>query len=259
MLPRPVEIQLGEQKQTPEVKPVTNLHQAGEVCQKAEEGLAKNVENLTTVVNIKTESAEEKIDQLQFDGDMSENFTVSNRDSQQWLSRLQTQNGSDNGGTQYLGSSEQSMMSIPGIAQLIPPPVEASCSTFSFSGKPYGEFKNSLISQIPYGSSDTLKAAEAELHGVVGAKLNHHQQKGNRSFQLIRQKKSFVCSYCGKVFERHGHLERHLRIHTGEKPYGCHICGRCFNQKSSLKGHMNTHRKGKRFTSSCNIGQWANL
>ncbi|KAG7232057.1 hypothetical protein INR49_009940 [Caranx melampygus] len=133
---------------------------------KTEDSPHKSEDVPPTPVQVKSEPVEENITQPLFGGggeqmnggggdNLSETFTAFERDSQQWMSRLQGQNA-DMSSAEYLSASAQSVTSFPGMAQLLPAPVEASCSTFSFPGKPYGEIKNSMISQRPYGSIDPL-------------------------------------------------------------------------------------------------------
>jgi hypothetical protein len=59
-----------------------------------------------------------------------------------------------------------------------------------------------------------------------------------------KQRRTHVCLFCGKVYNRKYGLKIHLRTHTGYKPLKCKVCSRPFSDPSNLNKHVRLHSQG---------------
>ncbi|XP_074095896.1 uncharacterized protein LOC141525340 [Cotesia typhae] len=64
---------------------------------------------------------------------------------------------------------------------------------------------------------------------------------------VSRVRKKHMCEQCAKSFRCQSHLERHKRIHTGQRPFICNICSMSFNQQEVLRKHQESHQGKKEF------------
>lgn len=75
------------------------------------------------------------------------------------------------------------------------------------------------------------------LDGTQTVELNMPDEQG-------KQKKTHVCLFCGKIYNRKYGLKIHLRTHTGYKPLKCKVCSRPFSDPSNLNKHVRLHSQG---------------
>ena len=54
----------------------------------------------------------------------------------------------------------------------------------------------------------------------------------------MEAKLKYCCTYCTYSTSRKGDINKHERIHTGQRPFACADCGYSFTQSSHLKMHM---------------------
>jgi len=56
-----------------------------------------------------------------------------------------------------------------------------------------------------------------------------------------RTRKIYKCEFCGQISPDNWKLQKHRRMHTGERPFVCDYCGKGFTAKYTLKAHMAIH------------------
>ncbi|XP_034941708.1 LOW QUALITY PROTEIN: fez family zinc finger protein erm-like [Chelonus insularis] len=114
------------------------------------------------------------------------------------------------------------------------PPISPALQTTSTEPAQNNENKSAVGSiplQLPAGSTSQPSLANQSLPS---------SRESNSGKQKI-----FACPQCGKVFNAHYNLTRHMPVHTGARPFVCKICGKGFRQASTLCRHKIIHTAEK--------------
>ncbi|XP_061110906.1 zinc finger protein 267-like isoform X2 [Conger conger] len=208
-------------------------------------------------------------------------YVMYERDSQLWTSFTQEDSDIETDDPVCSNATEQFSQNLSIHAQLqhAPATMEVSGNTLSPFGASYVE-EFDQMGEKPSACSEELRSEAIHTQqGQYRERLEHTVERENQTLLPQQQqhgpsvkhmrgsespvfnigkmdkangqadfgKKLFICTYCGKSFDRCSYLVSHHRIHTGEKPYSCTQCGKCFSLKGNLVKHERVHSGYKPF------------
>lgn len=91
----------------------------------------------------------------------------------------------------------------------------------------------------PFKCNQCERAFTQKVNLEVHLYKRHNVQVGNIA------RKTCVCEFCNKVFDRPSTLQVHIRTHTKERPFHCRDCPKSFASNSALASHIKHNHRGE--------------
>ncbi|KAH7974352.1 hypothetical protein HPB49_014365 [Dermacentor silvarum] len=159
----------------------------------------------------------------------------------------------------HSGQSEEALLKFLKDAEIVPPYwMQKHQETTHICDQLLYHFNYSLKASGPddYGTAVWWTSMEegSELQIDIGqSRRGGHTSFGRgRSSLLPRREASesggrFSCKFCSYASNNGANLQRHVRVHTGEKPFKCRHCPAAFSQSGNYKRHLRNHGTEEQF------------